>query len=121
MYFTLKVKVVGDGAPEPLPTSAYELNGTPFTWESAETDVRPELIVVIGDYIGDYTWTIHGPVGATSLAVPAPPEGAALTAQIETETFDANLVLSRDAADSTPELWLGARAYSVAVAAKYTP
>jgi hypothetical protein len=98
-------------------TGFVELNGAPVTWESAETDARPELVV----FVGDYTWIIDGPVSATSLAVPALPEGAALTEPIETNVHEANLILLRDAAESTPELWLGARAYSVPVAVEYVP
>jgi hypothetical protein len=98
-------------------TGFVELAGDPVTWESADTDARPELVV----FVGDYTWIISGPVGATSLAVPAPPAGAALTEPIETNVHEAVLTLLRDAADATPELWLGARVYSPAMAVEYVP
>jgi len=104
--------------PSSNPAAPIELNGAPFTWESGETDARPELVM----FVGEYTWIIDGPVGATSLAVPAPPEGAALTVDIEAFSFYlGNLTLLRDAEDSTPELWLGARSYSEELYVKYTP
>jgi hypothetical protein len=104
--------------PPSVPTDPIELNGVPLTWESAETDARPELIVTVGEY----TWIISGPVGAASLEIPAPPEGAALTLDIENLLYcEGILTLVRDAADSTPELWLGARSYSDELYVKYTP
>ena len=94
--------------PAPAESGAVELNGGALAWGSSETDARPELLVVVGDY----TWLIYGPVGATSLAPPVPPEGTPLTEPIINEQLPAILNIVRDAENSTPELWLGARANS---------
>jgi len=111
-----------------LPAGGYELNGAPFTWESAETNARPVLTVTTPDYtltpmglVGEYTWTIQGPVGATSLAIPVLPEGGPLTEQIETGDHVGMLTLMRDAADSTPGLWLGALCGTQVFDVQYTP
>jgi len=73
-------------------------------------------------FVGDYTWIISGPVDATSLAIPAMVEGAPFTDMVEMSgVLSAVLLLSREAEGSTPELWLGARAYTQEFLMSYNP